>query len=564
MVKSGSADREAERGVVSGFATGCSGNPGILLCLSTLGRTGSDRIRQDRLLLQMLDAAARNTRGSSTPSALFDRLQDAWLGTNATIGVGVAGLSCRDDELPLEGGWSFYAFMAGVRSIVALPTARAADLQQLLAQLAMFRLDARGADAFRDWAWEEDGEAFRIVLGRSFAETLEADDLDPRLRATSMLALRGETMESMSAGVRIGSDLLDQVAARPEFEVDLIDYARGSRNRAHEVDGSSMMELVEAMSDPAGWARAELETSLSLGQVTSLQPPKLGRQLSACLGSTYVGFALSVLRRLREEEPAFCDLVSAEIRVSEVVAALLDTLPSPEILEQISAWFLLDDGLGRQVLGALLHAIPTNEHAATFLRPLLRGDAGSAVLDNALTSDPLEAEVLAWLAERLAPERVAELLERVPSDIAAAILASMTPRTSLENYRSSVERALTTSSKQTRSMLAIHLSSEDDAPDPQTLASVINDTADADWGPRAASLLCARLEQAGLGREALLPLARRRTAAGPLRIAALRALEADNEALGKASAWSPWELLSPVGVRAALRRARLLRRQRKK
>ncbi len=144
----------------------------------------------------MLDGLVRNTRGGAPPTGLGARLLALWRARDdGMLALLPQGLQFDDDAThPLESGWAYYAFMAGLRSVRLTETTDLADVLRLASALADVRFSVDAAERLRAWTWEEDGEAFRLTVTRSFAETMEASEVAPELAITAVTALRSYTL----------------------------------------------------------------------------------------------------------------------------------------------------------------------------------------------------------------------------------------------------------------------------------------------------------------------------------------------------------------------------------
>ncbi len=507
------------------------------------------------LLLRLLCSGIQNTRGGISPPPLLERLLDAWLSTASTVEVHAKGLTCANETLEQDGGWSFYMFMTGLRSLQITPTASLADLQRLLVQLAAFRFNANASDAFRSWAWEEDGEAFRFSLQRSFSETLDSDELDPHVKATSFAALRTRSFAPAGQDNRISSQLLDQATSRPELNIDIGAYARASINRDHEVNGAAMTTVIRALANASAWAVAELGVSMSLGNLGELDPLRLSRQIALSLASGDPSRAMEALARLSAEDPQLAGVVRKQLNPEDIVEGLLkgslSRLPPPAL----TSWIGSEDPLGLETLLPLLRKATENPRAANLTKAILQDPRAAKKLEDAAsTLDEVSPELGAWLGQNLRPENLRTFLETASPDTAATVLSSLPPEQILSRFEGSAARAIASGSARTRTTLAVHLASSDTGP--KQLATMLQTAATAPWSARAAALLCGRIQSAGLAKETLLPLALNAAASPPLRAAALRALQSSPHALREASKWTVRELWAPREVKRALQAAR--------
>ena len=519
-----------------------------------------DAVAHSRQLLSLLNSAVRNTRGDATPQPLLERLATAWQSSQRAILLSARTVQHGVATLPQDGGWSFYAAMSGVASILLRPEASLADLQRLLIQLAQFRFSAECAEAFREWAWEEDGEAFDFELRRSFTETLDAEDLPEHVRASTLSAIRGVGAQAATAGSRrIASRALDLAASRLELdiEVSVESYARAAANREFEVDGAMMSRVTRSLGNPSAWATAELEVSLGVGDIRELDALRLARQLELSFGGGVPSVALQALTTLESEAPDLAKQARAHLSAAEVAASLLHQPLLGEAMRALAAWLSGPDPLAADVLREIVGKAPTSVSAGTLVEVLFRDQGVLARLREGVEMlGGLDDSACAWLAAKAPQPLLEDLLEVASADVAAALLSALPVRKATSEFEAHVSRVLTDGTKETQTMLAMRLADETEGVEPRQLATLLRSAATGAWSSRAATLLCARLQGAALARETLLPLARDRGVAPALRVAALRALRTHPETLQKACAWTLSELWAPSDVQRALRQAR--------
>ena len=515
----------------------------------------------DPPLASMLDALVRNTRAGSPPSNLVDRLYQAWCrDCPRPIELGVVGVRAGASAVETEGGWAFNAFIAGIRSIEPTPDTVTADIEALARQLAAVRYEVAAAERLRSWAWEEDGESFRISLARSFTEVMEASDGRPDLAGATLSALRDAAAGPLTGGVRIASAALDRAATRPELDVDIGEYRTDSRGRAHEVDGAKLRGLTQDIADPSAWAELELDVLMCFELTAKVAPARLGRRAASCIGGHRPHHGIEFLAQLRTQHPELASRVTNALNADELADELASSTTPERVGRSLAEWAAGGDDLGKRVVTALVRRAHTSDKVARLASRVIMAPSISARITETMEVNHLPAESASWILPQLPEDAQVALVADLEADPATSALLASDPSRLVRTHGVAVARCLRDASAAGREALALTIVDATPQTDGRTLADIIRATANTNWDPRVAARVCARLARDGLTREALLPLALSRTAEPALRIAAVNALGCDRVALNAALRFRWSALLDPPTVRAAFRRAKRRRR----
>lgn len=517
--------------------------------------TSSSSLTRLTTVPALLDSLVRNTRGGVAPETLTQRLFDLWRESSDRLDFGPDGIRVGDVAPNAKGGWSFHAFMAGLRSVSLTETTEFADVQRLARELASVRFDADSAERLRNWTWEEDGDAFAFTVTQSFAEALQATELAPELAATGLSALRAGGLQALE-GPRLQTSALDRAATRPEFEIALEGYRAESMQRGHEVDGQMMRMLADGCANASAWAELELAELARAGRLATMSSARLAKRIVETLAGQRPERAFEFLSTLESDEPELAQKVTALVDLQTLLHTLANAAKPRAVAKIVAGWLGEGSEFAQRVLAALLEGASGDTKLAPIADSVLDADPVAERLADLVDASKLDAPKAAWLLSRARPDAARALLEALDPEITTTALCAMKPGALLSGHHGAVGRVLQTGSFEARNTLASHLAATTAKDEEQLLARALLDSSSETWGARAAYLVCNRVRDAGMTRDVLLPLAKSRKTTASLRVAALHVLEVDPTALRAATRWSPTEWFAPPEVRAALKKAR--------
>jgi len=317
-----------------------------------------DPVNQPRILATTLDGLVRSCR-AETPAlvSIAERLLERWnQNPDVVIEVDAEGLRFDDEELLVagedEGRWLLPAFMSGLKSIGLGTGPNEEDLIRLATELGALGPNLSSIRRFRDWLWAEGAEGFDIVLDFGFAEGLDAALMDLDTRRERLMALRAEAAGALSMdSLLVTSKDLDAAAARDEFQVSLDAFQQGLKEKKLVMDGEQATRLREVSDDTLFWGDAQVFLALAYPQLRDQIPPeRMARRVMALLEQgaalRFLGF-LAELRRRREdyvqelldvlEKEPLAEMLAQRVTIDEqTLPALVDLIsapPTPMVLD---------------------------------------------------------------------------------------------------------------------------------------------------------------------------------------------------------------------------------------
>lgn len=517
-------------------------------------------LREQTKTATLLDALVRNTRGASTPGELAERLVERWReDPELTIEVRPTRLLVGelDVETATEGrSWTYFAFMAGLRSVGMTDETGPADLQRLAQRITELRLDVHSAQSFRDWAWEEDGEGLSLVVTRTFSEVFEQAPTSFDAAATTLTAVRGEQALPMGIGVLADTQDLDRAATRPEYEVSLLDYQAKVAQRDHEISAPLLRGLSQDAGSTYAWALAEFSTIVGNEALRHTLPPaRVARRLAEVWNGPAPQKAPPVLETLRRVDPPYADRVAAELTTRSVVLALLHNEQASAQVRRdaLRQWLGCDPEPAREVLRGILARVQEHPDAVDeLLTDLLRGEDAPAVI-GAIVEESMSPPRAVWLAQRVERSGLAPLLAGLGPKAKAAALCAR-PAVDLHEHKDQILALL--EHDEPRATLVEQLAVQKDATISLLLREIMAASAQRSWTPRMAALVCHRIRSVPQGDTLLVDIAASRRTDHNVRVAALSSLRGTPALLQRAAKWSWAELFAPANVRTALKDAR--------
>lgn len=527
-----------------------------------------DPVNHARIIATTLDGLVRSCRaGSTSCEAISDRLLTRWR-QNREVVLRLDGVQLLSgDEVVLaaeedEGSWLLPAFMAGMRSISLGLSTDVEDAVRLAAELGALGPRLPAIRGFRDWVWADGAEGFDVVLDFGFAEGLDAALLDREKERDRLTAIRAEALSAMSPdAATIASQDLDAAAARDEFQVICDLYAENVAGDSFAISREAAAKLRDQCDDSFFWIDAQVNLAFAYPRLGSDIPPqRMARRVLLLLEDGAVLRFLGYLAALRHRREDYVTELLQALETEEVGAVLADKL-SLTIHERETLSTLLagpPSPLTRELVCRLVERSVEDQQSLQNLAHLIMA-TGFDVFFGKLDVSRLSPRAVTVLGKLLqacrAPVTVLSgLIARSGPEAGLKLTLGLPPESLWLMRRSVLARFPSAHPREAHALLKVLLTdrTNDWA---RCLGEMVMRSHGTDLPFPVMRTLCKLFAHKGLCREYLAPLVLSREASDEVKLAAMRYVERDPDALEEVSSARLGGLFQSREVRQRIREA---------